>query len=265
MRTALSIAGSDSCGGAGIQADIKTMLANGVYAMTAVTAITAQNTTGVFDVQEVLPDCLGAELDAVFSDILPDAVKIGMLSSGELIAVVAEKLRQHKAKHIVLDPVMISTSGHALLEETAAKTLAETLLPIAELVTPNVPEAEKLSGIAIVSKDDMQAAAEKIHADYGCGVLLKGGHLTDCADDLLLLDNGSIWLTQPRIDNPNAHGTGCTLSSAIAANLAKGYEMVDAVKRAKTYITGALKAGLNLGKGSGPMNHAFDLQSAFMD
>ena len=264
MRTALSIAGSDSSGGAGIQADIKTMSANGVYAMTAVTALTAQNTTGVTDILDSTPAFLSAQLDAVFTDIFPDAVKIGMVSSAELISVIAQKLRQYGACHIVVDPVMVATSGSRLLREDAVEALKTELLPLAEVATPNIPEAEILADMPIRTPADMEAAARKISEQYGCAVLCKGGHDLNDANDLLWKDGAGYWFNGRRINNPNTHGTGCTLSSAIAANLAKGMALEDAVRRAKEYISGALAAMLDLGHGRGPMNHLFDLKSAYM-
>ena len=260
MKTALSIAGSDSSGGAGIQADIKTMMAHGVYAMTAITALTAQNTTGVTDILETTPNNLAAQLDAVFTDIFPDAVKIGMVSSAELIGVIADKLRRYHACHVVVDPVMVSTSGSRLLREDAVAVLQRELLPLAELVTPNIPEAEILSGMEIRNSADMETAAKTISSRFGCAVLLKGGHgLTD-ANDLLWKEDRGRWFRGTRIDNPNTHGTGCTLSSAIASNLAKGLDLEEAVRRAKDYISGALAAMLDLGHGSGPMDHGFLLR-----
>lgn len=263
MKTALTIAGSDCSGGAGIQADIKTMTMNGVYAMSAITALTAQNTTGVRAIQESTPDFLQQQIDAVFEDIYPDAVKIGMVSSSELICVIADRLRHYDAKNIVVDPVMVATSGSSLLKTDAVMTMTEKLLPVAALVTPNIPEAEVLSGMTIHTKDDMLAAARKIGESCSCAVLLKGGHSINDANDLLYTDGKLIWFEGKRIDNPNTHGTGCTLSSAIAANLAKGFSLADSVQRAKDYISGALAAMLNLGAGSGPMNHAFDLTGEF--
>ena len=263
MKTALSIAGSDSCGGAGIQADIKTMTLNGVYAMSAITALTAQNTTGVRDIMETSPRFLEQQLDAVFEDIFPDAVKIGMVSSAELIRAIAAKLRQYETRNIVVDPVMVATSGARLIQEEAIQTLTKELLPLATVVTPNVPEAEILAGTEIHTKEDMETAAKKIGDSFGCAVLLKGGHSVNDANDLLYARGSSRWFEGKRIDNPNTHGTGCTLSSAIAANLAKGFTLEQAVKRAKDYISGALAAMLDLGAGSGPMNHAFDLQGEF--
>ena len=263
MKTALSIAGSDSCGGAGIQADIKTMTLNGVYAMSAITALTAQNTTGVRDIMEASPRFLEEQLDAVFEDIFPDAVKIGMVSSAELIRAIAGKLRQYEARNIVVDPVMVATSGARLIQDDAIHTLTKELLPLATVVTPNVPEAEILSGMEIHTEEDMEAAARKIGDGFGCAVLLKGGHSVNDANDLLYTQGSFRWFEGRRINNPNTHGTGCTLSSAIAANLAKGFTLEQAVKRAKDYISGALAAMLNLGAGSGPMNHAFDLQGEY--
>ena len=264
MRTALSIAGSDSSGGAGIQADMKTMSAHGVYAMTAITALTAQNTTGVTGILEVTPEFLSMQLDAVFTDIFPDAVKIGMVSSAALIRVIARKLTDYRARHIVVDPVMVATSGSKLIQDEAIDTLKHELLPLAELVTPNIPEAEILSGMEIRCPQDMEQAARAISETYHCAVLLMGGHDLNDANDLLYKDGTSTWFHGRRIDNPNTHGTGCTLSSAIASNLACGMELEDAVRNAKAYISGALAAMLNLGKGRGPMNHLFDLKSSFI-
>ena len=257
---ALSIAGSDSSGGAGIQADLKTMSAHGVYGMTAITALTAQNTTGVRSIMEVTPDFLADQLDAVFTDIYPDAVKIGMMASGALIHVIAQKLRQYDARHIVVDPVMVATSGSKLMQEDALDTLLHELLPLAEVITPNIPEAEVLTGMKIASPANMEEAARLLSEECGCAVLLKGGHHLNDANDLLC-QNGSVqWFHGQRIDNPNTHGTGCTLSSAIASNLAKGLPLSEAVHQAKAYISGALAAMLDLGAGSGPLNHLFALQ-----
>ncbi len=264
MRTALTIAGSDSSGGAGIQADIKTMTANGVYAMSAVTALTAQNTTGVTGIMEVTPDFLAEQLDCIFTDIFPDAVKTGMVSSSGLICTIADKLKVYDAKNIVIDPVMVATSGARLISEEAVETLKHALLPLATVITPNIPEAEVLSGLTVRSAEDMVTAARKIHEDYGIAVLLKGGHNLNDANDLLFDGKEAVWFNGKRIDNPNTHGTGCTLSSAIASGLAKGYDLQTAVKAAKNYISGALAAGLDLGKGSGPMNHAFAIAGDFL-
>ena len=265
MKTALTIAGSDSSGGAGIQADIKTMTANGVFATCAVTALTAQNTTGVTDILESTPHFLAEQLDAVFTDIAPDAVKIGMVSSAELIAVIAEKLRQYGAERVVVDPVMVATSGAKLLRDDAIQALTSQLLPLATVLTPNIPEAEILSGLPITDAAGMEAAARTISQRYGCAVLCKGGHQINDADDLLWRSGSGKWFRGRRIANPNTHGTGCTLSSAIASNLAKGYDLDQSVERAKAYISGALAAMLDLGRGSGPMNHMFDLKGGFAE
>ena len=263
MKTTLTIAGSDSSGGAGIQADIKTMLANGVYAMSAITALTAQNTTGVKSIMEVTPEFLGDQIDCVFTDIRPDAVKIGMVSSAALIRKIAEKLKEYEAENIVVDPVMVATSGAKLISDDAIGTLKEVLFPMASVLTPNIPEAEVLSGMDIRSEEDMIEAARRISESYQCAVLCKGGHQLNDANDLLYGDGGYKWFHGKRIDNPNTHGTGCTLSSAIASNLAKGYSLEMSVERAKNYISGALAAMLDLGKGSGPMDHGFDLSGEY--
>ncbi|MBE5877193.1 MAG: bifunctional hydroxymethylpyrimidine kinase/phosphomethylpyrimidine kinase [Lachnospiraceae bacterium] len=265
MKTALTIAGSDSGGGAGIQADIKTMTTNGVYAMSAITALTAQNTTGVRGIMEVTPAFLAQQIDAVFEDIRPDAVKIGMVSSAELIDCIAERLKYHKAGNIIVDPVMIATSGARLISEDAIDVLKTELLPLATVITPNIPEAEKLANMEIHGKADMLTATKKIGDTYGCAVLCKGGHSINDANDLLYSNNTYQWFEGRRINNPNTHGTGCTLSSAIASNLAKGFELIDSVQRAKEYVSGALSSMLDLGQGSGPMNHGFDLNCRFAD
>lgn len=262
-KTALTIAGSDSGGGAGIQADIKTMTVNGVFAMSAITALTAQNTTGVTDILNSTPEFLAHQLDAVFTDIYPDAVKIGMVSSAELIQVIADKLTEYDAKNIVVDPVMVATSGARLISEDAIAVLKEKLLPLALLSTPNIPEAEVLSGMEIHSPEDMEKAAGRIYDAFGCAVLLKGGHDLNDANDLLCTGDGLRWFNGKRIDNPNTHGTGCTLSSAIASNLAKGMSLEDSVDQAKRYISGALAAMLDLGKGKGPMDHAFAVEGEY--
>ena len=259
LKTALSIAGSDCSGGAGIQADIKTMTMNGVYAMSAITAMTAQNTTGVRAIQESTPDFLKQQIDAVFEDIYPDAVKIGMVASSELIRVIAERLRYYDAKNVVVDPVMVASAGSSLIKQEAVQTLIQELLPISTLVTPNIPEAQVLSGMSIENKEDMIAAAKQIGDNYHCAVLLKGGHSINDAYDLLYANGELMWFEGKRINNPNTHGTGCTLSSAIASGLAKGFTLAESVQRAKDYISGALAAMLDLGKGSGPMNHAYIL------
>ena len=263
MRTALTIAGSDSSGGAGIQADIKTMTANGVFAMSAITALTAQNTTGVTGIMEVSPEFLEEQIDCIFTDIRPDAVKIGMVSSSGLITAIADRLKEYHAENIVVDPVMVATSGAKLISDDAVATLKEKLLPIADILTPNIPETEVLSGMEVKTEEDMVSAARKISEQYQCAVLVKGGHQLNDANDLLYRNGECRWFYGKRIDNPNTHGTGCTLSSAIASNLAKGFPMDESVERAKEYISGALGAMLDLGRGSGPMNHAFDITGRF--
>lgn len=257
LPTVLSIAGSDSSGGAGIQADLKTMLVNGVYGMTAITALTAQNTMGVHDIMEVPPKFLEEQLDAVFQDIVPDAVKIGMISSGHLVDVIAERLQFYQAKNIVLDPVMIATSGSVLSSDCAIQKIQERLFPMATVVTPNIPEAEILAQMPIRDQEDMEKAAKKIGENYQCAVLIKGGHEVNEANDLLYEGGVVSWYFGKRIENSNTHGTGCTLSSAIAAGLAKGMELSEAIGRAKEYISGALLAGLDLGQGSGPLHHGY--------
>lgn len=260
MNTALTIAGSDSCGGAGIQADIKTMTANGVYAMSAITALTAQNTTSVSDIYEVSPEFLQAQLKAIFEDITPDAIKIGMVSSSDLIKTIAKSLKEYNGKNIVLDPVMVATSGAKLISDDAISTLKEYLIPLATVITPNIPEAEVLSNMEIHNEEEMIKAAAVISEKYDCAVLCKGGHSINDANDLLYRNGEYKWFYGKRINNPNTHGTGCTLSSAIASNLAKGRDLDTSVEKAKKYISGALSAMLDLGKGSGPMNHAFAIK-----
>lgn len=261
MNTCLSIAGSDPSGGAGIQADLKTMTMNGVYAMCAITALTVQNTLGVTNILEVGPEFLGQQIDAVFQDIRPDAVKVGMVSSAGLIRVIAQKLRQYGAENVVVDPVMVSTSGSRLLESDAAAALREELFPLAAVVTPNIPEAQALSGRDIHTPEDMEAAAKAVGDTYGCAVLCKGGHSLNDANDYLYCQGQGRWFLGQRIGNPNTHGTGCTLSSAIAANLAKGQDLETAVATAKEYLSGALAAMLDLGHGSGPLDHAYPLRT----
>lgn len=259
MYKALTIAGSDSSGGAGIQADIKTMTAHGVYAMSAITALTAQNTMGVSGIMEVSPEFLNEQLDCIFTDIEPDAVKIGMVSSEALICSIAKKLKQYGAKNVVVDPVMVATSGSRLISEEAISVLKERLFPLACLLTPNIPEAEVIAAMKIEQKEDMVKAAKVIYNQYGCPVLCKGGHFGDDADDLLYIEGERYWLKGIRINNPNTHGTGCTLSSAIASNLAKGYSMLEAVQLAKTYVAKAISDNLDIGKGRGPLNHMWKM------
>lgn len=259
MKTCLTIAGSDSSGGAGIQADLKTMTVNGVYAMSVITALTAQNTQGVSGILDVSPEFITSQMDAVFTDIYPDAIKIGMVSSPEIVEAIAKSLEKYEAKNIVLDPVMVATSGAVLLKEEAMDSLINRLIPLADVITPNIPEGEILAGMKIENEDDMEKAAEIIGEKYNCAVLLKGGHKVNDANDLLYRKGDFKWFLSERIDNNNTHGTGCTLSSAIAANLAKGEDLNQAIKNAKEYLTGALRAGLNLGKGSGPLMHNYIL------
>lgn len=265
MKRVLTIAGSDCSGGAGIQADLKTMLANGVYGMSVITSLTAQNTTGVRAISNVEKEFLKAQIDSVFEDIVPDAVKTGMIPSKELVEATAEKLKQYNATKIVVDPVMVATSGADLSNEESVRALKEKLIPMATLVTPNIPEAEVLSGMNINTKEDMTEAAKKINRECGCDVLIKGGHGSNNADDVLLHNEEIFVFEMPKIDNPNTHGTGCTLSSAIASNLAKGMTVPESVRRAKEYITGAIREGLNLGKGRGPLDHGYDIRTAYKD
>lgn len=257
MKTVLTIAGSDSSGGAGIQADLKTIAAHKLYGMSAITALTAQNTTGVFGIFEADAPFVAAQIDAVFTDIFPDAVKIGMVSNAEIIRTIADRLRHYHPTHIVVDPVMVSTSGSALLSPDAADALCRELLPLASVITPNIPEAQKLSGETIQTTSDMERIGRNIAEAYGVNVLMKGGHSVEDANDCLVLHEtgDTIWFKGERVDNPNTHGTGCTLSSAIACGLAEGKTLAESVASAKAYVTRALKAGLDLGKGSGPLNH----------
>lgn len=255
MKKILTIAGSDCSGGAGIQADIKTITTHKMYAMSAITALTAQNTTGVYDVSEISPEFVSKQLDCIFEDIFPDAIKIGMVSSKEIIEVISNKLKEYKCKNIVVDPVMFSTSGHELMSKDAMNTLKTKLLPVADIITPNIFEAESICGFNIKNKEDMIKAAKEISNSLKCHILIKGGHLSDSADDLLFYEKKPIWFNGKRIDNPNTHGTGCTLSSAIACNLGKGLSMEKSIYNSKKYITSALKSGLDIGKGSGPLNH----------
>ena len=259
MKTVLTIAGSDCSGGAGIQADIKTITVHGLYAMSAITALTAQNTTGVYGISEVSPDFLTNQLDCIFTDIFPDAVKIGMVSDKPLIEAIAASLKKYKAKNIVLDPVMVSTSGSRLMAEDAADCLIRELMPLADIITPNLAEAEVLSGMAITDRTEAEKAARLIAEDFKGAVLIKGGHNRDNSDDLLYSEGRMLWIEGSHIDNPNTHGTGCTLSSAIACGLAEGKELTQAVKAAKDFISGAIDAGLDLGKGRGPLNHMYKL------
>src|SRR5699024_1046881 len=260
MKTVLTIAGSDSSGGAGIQADIKTMVAHEVYAMSAITALTAQNTLGVTDIMEVTQDFLGEQLDSVFTDIYPDAVKVGIVSSVRLIEIISERLKFYKAKNIVVDPVMISTSSSKLLQDDAIEALKEKLFHQAILLTPNILEASVLSGISIENEEDMIKAVEIISNQYECAVLCKGGHSPHNTNDLPYRDNNYRWFLGERIDSNSTHGTGCTLSSAIASNIAKGIDLEMSIQSAKQYISGAISNMLDLGQGSGPLNHGWNFK-----
>lgn len=265
----MTIAGSDSTGGAGIEADIKTIEALGLFATCAITAITAQNTTGVFGVEEISPEMVAKQIDVVFDDIRPDAVKIGMVSSPDIILAIAAALSRNNAENIVVDPVMVATSGSSLIEDDAVATLREALFPMACVITPNVPEAEVLSGTDISSFSDMEQAAfvirsgmEGVEGRAQAALMLKGGHLKGedkAMNDLVLTPQGDVvWLSGEFIDSENTHGTGCTLSSAIACGLAMGLDVVEACRQAKEYVHGAIAWGLNMGKGSGPLNHMWN-------
>lgn len=262
---ALTIAGSDCSGGAGIQADIKTMLSLGVYASSIITSLTAQNTLGVRDIFDLTRHFLDEQFDAVFTDIYPDAVKIGMVSNKEIVEGIVENLKKYKAKKIVVDPVMVSTSGSVLLQEDAISILVNELIPLATVITPNIPEASKLSGLEIKNREDMIKAAYLIDENYSKksngrpAILIKGGHSIEDANDLLLYNGELTWFENERIHNDNTHGTGCTLSSAIASYLSLGYDLKEAIKHAKEYITNALKCDFDLGAGSGPLNHAWKI------
>lgn len=261
MHTILSIAGSDSSGGAGIQADLKTITSLGEYGMTVITALTAQNTTGVQSVEAVSVQMVKAQIDSVFQDIRPEAVKLGMIATPDIMEAICEKLDEYRADNVVVDPVMVATSGSNLMENRTVRTLKEKLIPRADIITPNLSEAEVLSGISVRNREDMEQVAEQI-AEYCNGaILIKGGHLTETADDLLYMNGNPIWISGKRYDNKNTHGTGCTLSSAIATFLAKGYAMEESVRKAKEYVAGAIAAGLDLGKGRGPLMHNYQTRT----
>ncbi|RKM58177.1 bifunctional hydroxymethylpyrimidine kinase/phosphomethylpyrimidine kinase [Butyrivibrio sp. X503] len=259
MKVVLSIAGSDSSGGAGIQADLKTMTAHKVYGMTAITALTAQNTTGVTAIMESTPEFLGQQIEACLSDIPCDAAKIGMLPSAEQVKVVHEKLTKFKVENLVLDPVMVATSGSSLMKNETAEIMAKYLFPISRVITPNIPEAQALTGLSITTREEMEKAAEELGTKYGCAVLIKGGHSIEDASDVLFDEGKLTWFEGKRIESSNTHGTGCTLSSAIASNLALGKSLEDAIRNAKSYISDAIASGLNLGKGSGPLDHTVNI------
>ena len=273
----LTIAGSDCSGGAGIQADLKTMSAFDVYGMSVITAVTAQNTCGVTGVQNVTGEMIRLQLEAVMSDIMPDAVKIGMLATADAVEAVADILEKYHVEHVILDPVMVSTSGRSLLEAEGKEQMLRRLFPLAELVTPNIPEAEEIlkavdgsvenkrtvSSVQITDQTMMEKAAQAIRQKYGCNVLLKGGHMTQAADDLLY-QTQAVWFPAQRIDCTNTHGTGCTLSSAIASALARGCSLKEAVGIAKVYVRSAMSTGLDLGHGNGPLDHNWSISSAVL-
>lgn len=259
MKKILTIAGSDSSGGAGIQADIKTITMHGMFAMSAITALTAQNTTGVYGILNADADFVANQIDCIFNDIRPNAVKIGMVSEVPIIKVIAEKLKEYKAENIVADPVMVATSGSKLISDDAIEALKTELLPLADVITPNLAEAQVLTGLEIKDKDMMVKAAEQLSQTMNGAIIIKGGHLDDTADDLLYTDGKAVWIKGERINNPNTHGTGCTFSSAIACNLALTEDKVKAVTAAKEYLSGAIRAGLDLGKGSGPLMHNYKI------
>lgn len=257
MKTVLTIAGSDCSGGAGIQADLKTIAAHGLYGESVITSLTAQNTLGVADVMAIPPEFIRKQLACVFSDIVPDAVKIGMITGREQMEVIAESLQKYHPRNIVMDTVMVSTSGRNLMEPEAARFYQEALLPLADIYTPNIPEAEFMLKRKIKTRAERLAAAEEFMLRYRGAILLKGGHDEDHADDLLFLNRTPVWFEQEHIENENTHGTGCTLSSAIACGLAEELGIEKSVRRAKEYITGAISDGMNLGKGNGPLNHMY--------
>lgn len=261
MKVVLSIAGSDSSGGAGIQADLKTMTAHKVYGMTAITALTAQNTTGVTAILESTPEFLGQQIEACLSDIPCDAAKLGMLPSADQVRVVHEKLTKFKVKNLVLDPVMVATSGSSLMKDETAEVMAKLLFPISRVITPNIPEAQTLTGLSVSTREDMEKAAKELGDTYGCAVLVKGGHSIEDACDVLYEEGEFIWFNGKRIDSSNTHGTGCTLSSAIASNLALGKSLTDSITSAKKYVADAIESGLNLGKGAGPLDHMVNIKS----
>lgn len=261
MKVVLSIAGSDSSGGAGIQADLKTMTAHKVYGMTAITALTAQNTTGVTAILESTPEFLGQQIEACLSDIPCDAAKLGMLPSADQVRVVHEKLTKFKVKNLVLDPVMVATSGSSLMKDETAEVMAKLLFPISRVITPNIPEAQTLTGLSVSTREDMEKAAKELGDTYGCAVLVKGGHSIEDACDVLYEEGEFIWFNGKRIGSSNTHGTGCTLSSAIASNLALGKSLTDSITSAKKYVADAIESGLNLGKGSGPLDHMVNIKS----
>ncbi len=262
MKTVLTIAGSDCSGGAGIQADLKTITVHGLYGESVITALTAQNTMGVTDVMPVPPKFLEKQLSCIFSDIVPDAVKIGMIPGIEQMQVICDCFQKYYPKHVVIDTVMVSTSGRNLMEPEAVEYYKKHLLPLADIYTPHIPETELLTARSIKTREERLAAAKELSKQYPGAVLLKGGHAGKHADDLLFIQGREIWFPQKHIENSNTHGTGCTLSSAIACGLAKGLGIEESVRRAKEYITGAIADGMNLGKGNGPLNHMYQIQKS---
>lgn len=257
LKSVVTIAGSDSSGGAGVQADLKTFAAQKVFGQSVITALTAQNTMGVHGVLPIEPDFVKAQLDAVFTDIYPDAVKIGMVDNVEIIKTIASALQEYQAKNIVVDPVMVATSGGKLMQDDATEAIVTYLFPLADVVTPNLSEAQALCGFKVTTREDMERAAQEIAKHTSGAVLIKGGHLDDTADDLVWYNGSATWISGERFDNDNTHGTGCTLSSAIAAQLAQGRSVVDAVIAGKRFVSGAIAAGLNIGKGHGPLDHMY--------
>ncbi len=261
MKNLLTIAGSDCSGGAGIQADLKTFSAHKTFGMSVIVSVVAENTSRVISIQDIDPGIVSDQIDAVFEDIRVDGVKVGMLSNAGIMKIVAAKLARYQAPKPVVDPVITAKDGSALMQSEALETLIHEMIPRAYLLTPNIPEAETITGRRISGTDGMEEAARIIHGMGAQNVLIKGGHLEDSADDLLLYQGEARWYRSQRVANPNNHGTGCTLSSAIACNLALGQPLPEAFKRAKDYITGALSAMLNLGQGSGPLNHCFNIRN----
>lgn len=259
MEKVLTIAGSDSSGGAGIQADLKTFAAHGSYGMSVITSITAQNTMGVMDVFDLPEEIIAEQMDAVFTDIYPDAVKIGMLSNEKIMQVIAQKLKEYDAKNVVIDPVMVATTGNTLMDDQAVDRFKKELYPLGDILTPNMPEAAVLTGMEVETKEAMEKAAVKIAQSVDGLTVVKGGHLKESADDYLYFEGQGEWIREEHIDNSNVHGTGCTLSSAIAANLAKGMSKKDAVIKGKEYVNGAIKDGFDIGKGDGPLNHLYKI------
>ncbi len=259
MRKALTIAGSDPSGGAGVQADLKTMSALGVYGMSVIVSVVAENTARVISVEDISPRVISDQIDAVFEDIFPDAVKVGMLSSEEVMRTVAAKLAEYRPQHIVIDPVMYAKNGAPLMQEDAIDALISLIVPVATVLTPNIPEAEKITGMKISTIDDMKKAGEKIVSMGAKAALVKGGHYIGDASDVLFDGSDFHIYTTKRINTKNTHGTGCTLSSAIASNLALGYPLPESIKRAKDYVTGAIEHALDIGKGNGPTNHFYAL------